>query len=323
MRNAEQWVDECLQSLVSQTYRPLEIIAVDDGSDDDGFSKLKAWEGEHNEIPVTVLKQSPKGLSAGRNLALENSNGVWVAITDIDCRPDPYWISELFLVSKGLEGEQVFAVTGRTIFDEGETAISRLRARSISRKYSGRPRLTSLANGPCSMFERAALLSVGGFNPKWYHAEDMEVSLRLLQKGGVIIHTPAAVVHHVAESSLRIFLHKRSRDARAHMRIRKHFGKHGVRKPNGTIQLHDFIGDAEAVVWMLPIALFGLSLSLSFTLWLPMGTPLWWVAIMTGCTWLMLYVSRFHKLLWSCALWYGAVLGKIDALLGRHGHSRN
>ena len=323
MRNAEQWVDDCLQSLVNQTYRPLEIIAVDDGSDDDGYSRLKAWEGVHNDIPITVLKQNPKGLSAGRNLALENSKGTWVAITDIDCRPDPYWISELYLVSKGLDDEQVLAVTGRTIFDAGETTISRLRARSIARKYSGRPRLTSLANGPCSMFERAALVSIGGFNPKWYHAEDMEVSLRLLQTGGVIIHTPAAVVHHVAESSLRIFLHKRSRDARAHMRIRRHFGKHGVRKPNGAIHLHDFIADAEDVVWMLPIAVFGLSLSISFALWVPQGSPLWWVATLTCATWVFLYASKFHKLLWSGALWYGAILGKIDALLGRHGHSRN
>ena len=210
MRDAEQWVDDCLQSLVNQTYRPLEIIAVDDGSDDDGYSRLKAWEGVHNDIPITVLKQNPKGLSAGRNLALENSKGTWVAITDIDCRPDPYWISELYLVSKGLDDEQVLAVTGRTIFDAGETTISRLRARSIARKYSGRPRLTSLANGPCSMFERAALVSIGGFNPKWYHAEDMEVSLRLIENGGTIVYAPDALVSHVPESGRKRFLAKRS-----------------------------------------------------------------------------------------------------------------
>ena len=70
MRNAEHWVDDCLRSLVKQTYRPLEIIAVDDGSTDGGFTKLESWAGEHDGINVTVLKQSPIGLSAGRNLAL-------------------------------------------------------------------------------------------------------------------------------------------------------------------------------------------------------------------------------------------------------------
>ncbi|MDP6325131.1 MAG: glycosyltransferase family 2 protein [Candidatus Thalassarchaeaceae archaeon] len=322
MRDAEQWVDHCLESLVKQTYRPLEIIAVDDGSTDGGYVKLKAWEGEHNGITVRVLKQSPTGLSAGRNLALEHSKGEWVAITDIDCRPDPYWISEMYLVSEGLEDEQVLAVTGRTIFDEGDTAISRLRARSIARKYSSRPRLTSLANGPCSMFERKALINVGGFDPKWYHAEDMEVSLRLLQTGGVIVHSPTAVVHHVAESSLRLFLFKRCRDARAHMRIRRRFGRHGVRKPNGYIHLHDFVSDAKDVVWMLPIAILGLGLAVALMLSLPQQDFLWWVAVSTAGFWCLLYISRWHQLLWSGALWFGAFLGTIDALLGRHGHQR-
>ena len=322
MRDAEHWVDHCLESLVKQTYRPLEIIAVDDGSSDDGFAKLKAWEGEHNGIPVRILKQPPIGLSAGRNLALEHSVGEWVAITDIDCRPDPYWISEMYLVSEGLENEQVLAVTGRTIFDEGDTVTSRLRARSIARKYTSRPRLTSLANGPCSMFERKALISVGGFDPEWYHAEDMEVSLRLLQIGGSIVHAPAAVVHHVAESSLRLFLFKRCRDARAHMRIRRHFGRHGVRKPNGYTHLHDFVSDAKEVVWMLPIAILGLGFAVALLFSLPYQNNLWWVAASTAGIWILLYMSRWHQLLWSGALWIGAGLGMIDAILGRHGHRR-
>ena len=322
MRNAEHWVDDCLNSLLEQTYRPLEIIAVDDGSTDEGLAKLMAWEGEHNGIIVSVLKQPPTGLSAGRNLALEHSKGKWVAITDIDCRPDPYWISEMFEVSDGLDDEEVLAVTGRTIFDEGDTATSRLRSRSIARKYMGRPRLTTLANGPCSMFVRQALIEGGGFNPKWYHAEDMEVSLRLLQIGGVIVHAPAAVVHHVAETSLRLFLFKRSRDARAHMRIRRHFGRHGVRKPNGFILLHDFVSDAKEVVWMLPIAIIGLGMAIALLLWLPQQNLLWWLAASTAGFWCLLYASRWHQLLWSGALWMGAGFGLIDALLGRHGHSR-
>ena len=244
---------EALLPVCQENFTSFEMIFVDDGSTDEGLSKLQHWKGDQNGIQVKVLQQSAMGLSAGRNLAVGESKGEWVAITDIDCRPDPYWISEMFEVSRGLEDERVLAVTGRTIFDEGKTKTSILRARSIARKYNARPRLTSLANGPCSMFLRQALVEVGGFNPKWYHAEDMEVSLRLLQTGGVIVHTPTAVVHHVAESSLKLFLKKRSRDARAHMRIRRNFGRHGVRKPDGYVHLHDFVNDAKEVVWMLPI----------------------------------------------------------------------
>ena len=44
------------------------------------------------------------------------------------------------------------------------------------------------------MFKRDNLLAIGGFDPSWYHAEDMEVSLKLIQAGGIIVYTPNAVV---------------------------------------------------------------------------------------------------------------------------------
>ena len=309
-----------MNALISQTYRPLEIIAVDDGSTDGGTEKLQSWAGMYNEIPITVLTQPPTGLSAGRNHALQEAKGDWVAITDIDCRPDPYWIEELIRVSEGIEGEHVLAVTGRTIFDRGETPTSRMRAHSIATKYASRPRIASLANGPCSMFDRESLLGVGGFNPSWYHAEDMEVSLRLIASGGIIIHTPAAVVHHVAESSLQQFLGKRRRDARAHVRIARVYGRHGVRKPDGSLHRHDFTSDARNIVPLVPLATLGITLTLLFTLLTPPQTPIWYLAITAGISWLFLIALRWRRLLWSAALWVGVVDGLIDALFGRKGH---
>ena len=44
------------------------------------------WQDDKSEVPILV--QEPKGLSSARQLALENSSGEWVAITDIDVRPD-------------------------------------------------------------------------------------------------------------------------------------------------------------------------------------------------------------------------------------------
>ena len=320
VRDGIDWIEDCMNALISQSYRPLEIIAVDDGSRDGGTEILQSWEGEHEGISVTVLTQPATGLSAGRNLALQAAKGEWVAITDIDCRPDSYWIEEMMRVSEGIGGEHVLAVTGRTIFDRGNTPIGKMRARSIASKYSSRPRIASLANGPCSMFDRESLLEIGGFDPSWYHAEDMEVSLRLIATGGVIIHTPAAVVHHVAESSLRLFLRKRHRDARAHMRIVRLYGRHGVRKPDGSLHRHDFVGDAENVLMMLPLAFIGLGASIALSFVLPLFSPPWYIVVLTGGFWLILISLRWRRLLWSASLWLGAMRGCVDAILGDHGH---
>ncbi|MEC7098132.1 MAG: glycosyltransferase family 2 protein, partial [Candidatus Thermoplasmatota archaeon] len=219
VRNGADWVEGCMQSLLEQTWRPLEIVAVDDGSSDGSDERLQAFHDPYGEVPVRVLRRPAEGLAAGRNAAARAARGTWIAITDIDVRPMPDWIEALMAARNGLEDEDVMAVTGRTIFEEGDDLVSRLRSIEIERKYRSRPRRTSLANGPCSMFRADALLEVGGFEPAWYHAEDMEVSLNMVAAGGTIVYTPEAMVRHVPEEGRQRFAAKRRRDARAHVRI--------------------------------------------------------------------------------------------------------
>jgi cellulose synthase/poly-beta-1,6-N-acetylglucosamine synthase-like glycosyltransferase len=298
VRNGAHWIDDCMTALCAQTYRPLEIIAVDDGSTDGSNELLQQWQISQVDssvgIPIQVLSQEPLGLSAGRNKALNISKGEWVAITDIDCRPRPDWITRMFASSEGMD-----AVTGRVIFDEGRTSVSRLRSRTIAWKYSTRSADVTLANGPCSMFKRVNLISLGGFDPSWYHAEDMEVSMKLIQTGGNIRYEPEAVVDHVAENSLKIFLQKRRRDARAHTRI--------MRKYRG-VKL-DFSKDGMLIAFLL-IPYIALSATMVNFL-----DP-----VITGAVIVVSTIIFRNYLLWSAALWLGTFEGCIDALLGRNGH---
>ena len=67
VRDGEHWVDGCLEALKAQTYRPLEIIAVDDGSSDGSTARLKAWADEEGNPKITILSQTAQGLSADLN----------------------------------------------------------------------------------------------------------------------------------------------------------------------------------------------------------------------------------------------------------------
>lgn len=355
VRNGDHWIDGCLDALVSQTYPNVEILLVDDGSTDGGSERVNHWHDPHGERgpPVRVHHQPALGLSAGRHWAVEHAKGTWVAITDIDVRPEHDWITNLVLASSPVDDvEKVVAVTGRTAFDRAEDLVSRIRSVEIASKYRSRPRRTSLANGPCSMFHRESLRTIGGFDPTWYHAEDMEVSLRLLEAGGTIVYAPDALVRHVPERGTTLFLHKRRRDARAHVRILRH---HPRRKRKGPA--FDFLGSSTMVLLLLPIWLLIAGFSLPFAsslLGSVANTPvildewsiqglflsavllvvqeaiLWRgslgvvnrvvinsstkgkLSIMIGVRWL-----TFR---WSLALWQGTLLGCMDALLGRHGH---
>lgn len=355
VRDGAEWVDGCLESLVNQDWPNIEVIAVDDGSSDDSREIFQKWHdpnANRHSCPVRVLSQAPLGLSAGRMNAVNEAKGEWVAITDIDVRPEPTWISQLMEARFPIDDvEKVVAVTGRTIFEAGENVVSRLRSAEISAKYRSRPRRTSLANGPCSIFLKRALLQIGGFNPNWYHAEDMEVSLRLIAEGGTIIYTPDAVVSHVAEESLLKFLAKRTRDSRAHVRIIRHFPRKKRSGPN-----FDFIGSSWAVLAMFPLQLMQLLMISKLVQWgvagfdmeisaveLMLESPFFCIGLLAfflnnglrilygphrsvGVTmWQPLKMVKIYKVvnMWGFALWKGLVLGYVDALMGRNGHKKN
>jgi cellulose synthase/poly-beta-1,6-N-acetylglucosamine synthase-like glycosyltransferase len=355
VRDGVDWVDGCLESLTAQTHRPLEIIAIDDGSSDGSKEKLLAWHQEEGEIPIRIFTQDAKGLSAGRQLALKQTQGEWVAITDIDVRPEPDWISNMILEIQPIDSqEQVVAITGRTVFEHAGDVVSRVRSVEIATKYRSRPRRTSLANGPCSMFERESLLEIGGFNPTWYHAEDMEVSLRLIANGGTIVYAPDAVVHHVPEIESGRFLAKRRRDARAHMRIVRHFPRGKRQGPE-----LDFIGSSTFVLTVFPLWIMALATGIPFIFsfitqpdWTWEDAKYWWQTRLLLATlglmlihefilwrgplgvvnrgaikqgkWSLLTVFKIRNLTlrWSIALWQGLFLGIKDAVRGANGHRK-
>jgi len=70
---------EAVQSVLDQTYEPLEIIVVDDGSTDNTRDVLEPFMDR-----ITLLKQENKGVSAARNLGIKNARGEFIAFLDSD-----------------------------------------------------------------------------------------------------------------------------------------------------------------------------------------------------------------------------------------------
>ena len=215
-----------------------------------------------------------------------------------------------------LDVEDVVALTGRTVFDPGSSRISYLRAKTIAKKYANRDKFVSLANGPCSMFRADILRSIGGFSPDWFHAEDMEVSIRIIQNGGTILYVPEATVQHVAEEGILRFLKKRYRDARAHFRIVRRYGLRGIQRRRNSMVKHDFISDGAAISLLLPV--LGLWLLVVKLLWHDYPTIAMF-CVLVEILLLAIPWSRI-RILWSAAIWFGVGQGIIDAIFGRAGH---
>jgi len=81
--NAERWVGEAIDSCLAQTYRPLEIIVVDDGSTDGSLEIIKEYADSHRDI-VQYETGPNRGGCAARNRGIDLSNGDYLMFLDAD-----------------------------------------------------------------------------------------------------------------------------------------------------------------------------------------------------------------------------------------------
>ncbi len=80
--NAEKYIDQCLSSLLMQTYQNFEIICVDDGSTDNSAEILRDYEGRYEQIKVLTQKNQYAG--SARNTGMKVANGKYLLFLDAD-----------------------------------------------------------------------------------------------------------------------------------------------------------------------------------------------------------------------------------------------
>ena len=78
----EEYLDRCVQSIVDQTYRNLEIILVDDGSPDNCPAMCDAWAAKDSRIKV--IHKENGGLSDARNAGMAVATGLYIGFVDSD-----------------------------------------------------------------------------------------------------------------------------------------------------------------------------------------------------------------------------------------------
>ncbi|MBH07761.1 MAG: hypothetical protein CMP71_01500 [Flavobacteriales bacterium] len=82
--NRQKMIIDALNTCINQTYRPIEIIVVDDGSTDKTSEKINSWKEKNLETKLIYLKQINSGGNVARNYGIEKSNGQYIAFLDSD-----------------------------------------------------------------------------------------------------------------------------------------------------------------------------------------------------------------------------------------------
>ena len=86
--NAQEYLEQCLQSVQRQTMKELEILCINDGSTDDSLRILEKMRRKDKRI--RIFEQTNQGAGAARNLAIESAMGAFVCFLDAD----DYWIDD-------------------------------------------------------------------------------------------------------------------------------------------------------------------------------------------------------------------------------------
>ncbi|WP_136246800.1 glycosyltransferase family 2 protein [Halomonas borealis] len=94
--NIEEYVEQCLRSVIGQTYRDLEIIVVDDGSSD-GTREIinKVSSQDARIVPVLLPENTPGGVAVAANIGMATATGEYIGFVDGDDWCEPFMFEKL------------------------------------------------------------------------------------------------------------------------------------------------------------------------------------------------------------------------------------
>lgn len=103
--NMEKYLEKCIQSLIKQTLKDIEIIFVNDGSTDNSISILDKYKRKYSNIKV--ISQPNQGLGGARNTALKNAIGEYVGFVDADDFVENDMYEKMYLKAKECKADIV------------------------------------------------------------------------------------------------------------------------------------------------------------------------------------------------------------------------
>lgn len=178
--NAAPYISEALESIVASTYRPIEVIVVNDGSTDDSLRVAQAFAGEHKE--VKVISQPNSGASVARNNAIRVSHGKYILPVDADNRIHPLYIAEAEAVLETRQEVRVVSCRAEFFGDRtGEWIVPPFSKQTLARKNM---------IDTCAMYRRCDWDKTPGYMTTCTAREDWDMWLSLFELGGEFVRLP-------------------------------------------------------------------------------------------------------------------------------------
>jgi len=241
--NSGRYLDRCMAALNAQTYRELEVIFVDNGSQDGSVARLREWASAGH---IRLFEGTNVGFSKANNLAIRKSRGEFVLALNADAFLEPDYLQKC--VAAMSESANIGIVVGKLLSERDQSVIDSAGFyiyreglpvdRGFGQKDVGQFDRREFVDGACaaaSLYRRAALdaISADGqfFNESFFaYVEDVELSFRAACAGWRTLYIPEAVAYHVrggssqSVSEFATFLNERNLRVFLRNRFNRHAG---------------------------------------------------------------------------------------------------
>ena len=232
----EKYLERCVKSILSQTYKNLEVILVDDGSPDQCPAICDAC--AEKDVRVKVIHQENKGLSGARNAGIDAASGEYLAFVDSDDYVNPHFIEELYqlLQDTGCAiGQCRFSyVKGDGLVEEGDSAFCIYRGESLMEQLYGPEEKATCFVVAWNKLYRAELFKETGIRyPEGRIHEDEATTYRLFHEAKKLAFLDRALYGYYTEnggSITSVFSAKRLQWLTAHEERIAFFKKNGYEK---------------------------------------------------------------------------------------------
>ncbi len=215
--NGGRYLEAALDSLRRQTFEDFEVVAINDGSTDGSLALLERV--ARDEPRIRIFSRENRGLIATLNEGIERARGAYVARMDADdiALPDRFRRQVAFLDAN----PEVVALGTRVLLVDAEGWLMRPFAEKTEHAAIDAAHLEGHGGTivhPAAMFRAAALRDIGGYDDRYPHAEDLDLFLRLAERGR-LANLPDILFHYRQQPDSVGHRHRETQRASAHAAI--------------------------------------------------------------------------------------------------------
>ncbi len=208
---------DCLESLRETTYRPHEVLLVDNNSSDGS----RAYVRKHHPAVRIIRNSKNFGFAKASNIGIREAHGSLVVLLNNDTEVEPGWLEPLVQVFadarvgaaapklKSLKNRQAFDYAGAAggFLDKFGYPFCRGRLFETVEEDTGQydtPMDIFWATGTAMAIRKAVIAETGGIDEDFFmHMEEIDLAWRIHLRGYRIRYVPSSVVYHVGGASLK------------------------------------------------------------------------------------------------------------------------